>query len=95
MVELTNCEDVYRNDIVGVALKIYSKDGYEADITVINEGLYVLNEDSILENKKEEYMKCISVSLSKFKVVDLELGFSEEMAIKDLCILYKTGRFSK
>ena len=63
MFELSNCEQKYRESILADAVSAYTNEGYEAAITIINNGLKILEGDSILEEKKVEYKQCMPVAL--------------------------------
>lgn len=64
LIELSECEDAYRNDIISQAETAFQNDGYEKALEIINEGLDVLSDDSKLLDKKSTYKMYAPVDLT-------------------------------
>lgn len=64
LIELSTCEDAFRNNIISKAEKAFENDGYEKALEIINDGLDILSDDSKLLDKKAVYEACAPVNIS-------------------------------
>ena len=71
LIELSACEDAFRNKVISEAEKTYDSDGYESALSIINNGLSVLMDDSILQKEKEAYEACVPIDLTTMEPFDV------------------------
>lgn len=63
LLELTNCEKEFREEILSKAEKAYEADGYSSAVDIVRDALAVLEDDEILLKEKEKYENLAPISL--------------------------------
>lgn len=78
LIELSSCEEAYRNAVIAEAAEAYQNSGYQAAIATINIGLQILIDDPVLEQNKINYSNCAPVYLTDINPYVGELMYVQQ-----------------